>query len=166
MPQENRIDKKRARRLLDKAWDASNQGDNQLAFKTIDEAICWFPTHWYLWASKATFLLELDRLSESEAAARRSLSLDKEQALVWGILGRIHLREQAFEEAAECLGKSNRLKEDFGTLTMLAAAEIHVNVKRALKYAERALVLNPDWDEARSIKTRAVRLIAEGKERA
>ncbi len=155
------MNKKRVRQALDGAWKASEQNNAKRANELIDDAILCLPTNWYLWASKAQFLEDLGRFGESEAAARRSLSLNKNKPLVWNILGGHNVREGLFEEAIKCYEKSLVLKEDFGTLTMLAAVEIEVDVKSALKHAQRALELNPEWDEAATILDRALNKIAE-----
>jgi len=73
----------------------------------------------------------------------------------WGELGLVHRNLGQFEEAAACYKRSVALEEDFSTYTLLAAVEYEFDVEQPIIHAEKALQLNPDWDEAETVLAEA-----------
>jgi len=152
--------------LLNEVQRLDDEGDYDNALKTLDQVLCLAPDHRNLtrWiALKSRFLLDLDRRGEAKSQARQAIKLynaklkdgeaiDEWVHLAWHVLGIAYLDEERFVRAAICFEK--RLEfgyEDYSIYTMLAAAQSQFNPESAIKNAELALKLNPDWDEAKSV---------------
>ncbi|MCL4677912.1 MAG: tetratricopeptide repeat protein [Alphaproteobacteria bacterium] len=143
--------------LLELALKAKQEGNLTLALKMIDRAIMENREHWYLWATKASFIYASpERFEESERLFLESIRLNPKQAVVRKLLGYLYFQNGRFESAIKQFARSLELEEDFGTLTMMAAAEMNVNVESALEHATRAIELNPEWDQAHAIRDRAL----------
>ena len=139
-------------RHIDAALDAFDAGNTKQALREIDEAI--ELTHGddaAPWAVKSRVLYDLGEHDEAEAAARNSIRIDVTNYHAWISLGLIFFDRHQFEKAAFCYKKAIEEEEDYGTYTMLAEAERQFDPESAIKYAKRALELNPDWDEAETI---------------
>ncbi len=150
--------------LLDQACDAEDRGELEEALRLFEECIQIKPNNWYLWARKASALEDLGRIEDSKAAYKESLHIDDKKAVTWVLLGSLHYNQEHFEDAAFCCRQSNALEENSDTLTILAGAEIQTGkIENALKHANRALELNPGWDEAEAIRDRALRILAGGE---
>ncbi len=156
--------KKKASQLLDEACFAEESGNNLFAQELIDQAIAINPKHWYLWCKKAILLDDSGCIEEAKVAFKMSIDLNDKQALSWSLLGCLYYDEMNFEAAAHCCRTSLEILEDYSTLTILAGAEIQTGeVESALKHANRALELNPDWDEAESMRDHALRILARAE---
>ena len=146
---------------LDQAWKFVDEEDFEAALISIEKALEISPKHWYLWATKARILEESGRYADADDAARTSLRFDDTQPRVWNILALLAFKECKYNEAIEAFKKSLELEEDFGTLTMLASAELNLDPHKALFHANRALEINPDWEEAQKIRDEAAKAISD-----
>ena len=131
--------------------EAEEQENLPEAISLIEKAIELCPSNTAYWSAKGQFLRNAGRYQESKLSTQRAIELNPKNYHAWSSLGWLHIYHRNFEEAATCLQRSVELKEDFGTYTMLAAAEIEFDVETAIKHAKKALELNPDWDEAKKI---------------
>ncbi len=155
------VDRKKPSELLEMAFEAYDSGSLEQALDLVEQAIEGNPKHWYLWTTKATYLRKLGRMEEAKTAFKTSLSFNNKQALTWSMLGSLNYDEENFEASVHCCRTALQIEEDYSTLTILAGAEIQTGeIENALKNANRALELNPDWDEAESIRNHALRILS------
>ena len=104
-----------------------------------------------LWSLKGSALVELERLTEAESVTRTAIEKDQRNYHTWYLYGIIQSENGYFEKAAYCYKKSLRLRKDFGTYTLLAAAEYEFDLPSSIKHAQKALESNPEWEEAEAI---------------
>ncbi len=102
---------------------------------------------------------EWGKFQESEDAIRKGIDLAPCGSYAWTELGLLLMDRKLFKKAADCLRKSVQLRPDFNTYTILAAVEFTFDVDAALLDAERALEINPDWDEAMQVRDDAQKAI-------
>lgn len=156
------LDRKKPSELLGEACEAYQQGDVSRALVLIQQAINSNPKHWYLLATKAAWLSDMPKYADqAELLFIESIRLNPCQPILLNLLGALYYKRQQYELAIQQFERSLELREDFGTLTMLAAASMQVDVGQGLKYASRALDLNPEWDEALAIRERALKILGE-----
>ena len=140
-----------AEKYWKQALMAEEQQNLPEAIRLIEKAIEICPSDTVYWSAKGQFLRNAERYEEAKLATHRAIELNPKNYHAWTSRGIINVHLGSYEEAANCFKRSVELKEDFGTYTMLAAAEIEFDVESAIKHAKNALELNPDWDEAREI---------------
>jgi tetratricopeptide (TPR) repeat protein len=158
------VDRKKPSELLDMAFKAYDSGHLEQALDLVEQAIEGNPKHWYLWATKARYLEELGRFEESKTAFKGSIDLNNNQAITWSMLAGLYYDEENFQDCAHCCRSALEIEENYTTLTILAGAEIQTGeIENALKHANRALELNPDWDEAESMRDQALRILARAE---
>ncbi len=132
----------------EKYWKQALMAEEQQklpeAIRLIEKVIEICPSDTVYWSAKGQFLRNAERYEEAKLATQQAIELNPKNYHAWSSLGWLHIYHRNFEEAAKCLKRSVELKEDFGTYTMLAAAEIEFDVESAIKHAKKALELNPD----------------------
>ena len=141
----------KARSYWHQALKAGEQEKLSEAIILIEKAIELCPSYTVYWSAKSQFLYDSGKFEDAQLAANKSIEFNAKNHHAWAILGLTNIHLGSFEEVAACFKRSVGLKEDFGTYTMLAAAEIEFDVESAIKHAKKALELNPGWDEAKDI---------------
>ncbi len=111
------------------------------------------------WTTKAQFLLDLKRYSESEQAVSNALELDPGNATALFAQGLIELKSRRFRESAEAFLIAAEISPTHQTYTMLGGVQLELDPHEALRSAEKALELEPDWDEAQTVLSEAKRRI-------
>lgn len=156
--------KEKALRHYQNALSAERSGNLEQALTEISKAFQSMPqpvSNVKLLVSKSDILRQLQRYDEALVLAREAAELKPEAFEVWLLLAMIFFDTGKYEEAAAHYKKTIFLKEDFSFYTSLANAEIVFDPKAALEHAERALELNPAWDEALRIRQKAKALLSE-----
>jgi tetratricopeptide (TPR) repeat protein len=146
-----------AQDCLKRAWLLADQNDTDGAICLVDEAICLRPTWPECRVIKGRFLLDAKRFCEAEASLREAIHIDEMDFYAWLELGFVFYDQELFEKAAFCFRKSAQINPHYSVYTMLANAELAFDTEAAKADAQRALDLNPDWDEARRIRDTAIR---------
>lgn len=143
--------KVRALELHKQACAAEEEGGHDTALLLIDQAINLCPKATVFRTTKSLFLLDAGKLQEAEDIARQSVQINNKNYFGWQLLAKISMDRGEFGEAIKYLKKFVRLRDDYSAHTILAALEADVDRISAIEHAERALELNPDWDEAKEV---------------
>lgn len=149
--------------LLEHGMELSEGGDVAEALRVFDQAAAIHPEARAVKYLRATCLLDLGREAEAEAAVREALSgsgstppTSRQSAQMWLLLGLILHQKGEPRGAAMCLMKAFEFDVPPNTLaqswTMLAHCQMHFDVHAAAESAERALEIDPAWDEAVNIR--------------
>ena len=146
-----------------RAWNMKKDGDLDGALQEIERVLQLRPENTLLWTNKGAFLRDMDRLDEAEQALVRALEQDKRNFFAWTELSQVYESKELFEKAAFCLEQSVEIKPNFTTYTMLANVQLAFNSESALRNANKALKLNPKWEEAERVKRRAQQYMREGR---
>lgn len=137
-------------RLYDAAWDATDRGDYESALEIIDRLLEERPDSAAYWVTKAGFLEDAGDPETAESAARQALRLNPRNEHAWSLLGRLLAGRGLYKEGLECFKRSLGICEDFAVHTLTAALQIQIdNLEAGAAHAQRALELNPSWEEAR-----------------
>ncbi len=111
------------------------------------------------WLNKGQVLSELGQHVKAILAFKKMLSLE-DHPLGWYLLGITFHDVEQFTESAEALSKArDAFGNDHNFLTLLASAQLTFDPDLAFATATEALKLNPIWDEAKSIRDSAQKLI-------
>ncbi len=133
------------------ARKAEEQNCLEEAIRLVRKATSLRPSVSYYWAMEGQILKNSGKHEEGIVAAEKAIELEPETSQYWTLLGLCKVALGRYEEAASAYKRSIELEEDFGTYTLLAAVECEFDDEQAIIHAERALELNPDWDEAKNI---------------
>ena len=87
----------------------------------------------------------------SEAIAKHSVQINNKNYFGWELLAKISMDRGEFAEAIKYWKNFVSLRDEYWAHTILAALEANFDRVSAVAHAERALELNPDWDEAKQI---------------
>lgn len=159
---------KEADRYFRQSRNAEKRNDLIEALRCIDEAIRLSPSDTAHWSAKAQYLKNSNEYSEAKMAAERAIEINSENYHAWSTLGLINVQTENYEEAALCYKRSLERKEDAAVYTLLAAVEYEFDVESAILHAEKALALEPDWDEAiavlKAAKEKEITIIAKNHE--
>ncbi|MBZ0115287.1 MAG: tetratricopeptide repeat protein [Thermoanaerobaculia bacterium] len=164
-------------RLALKAETLQTKGDEAAALETMERALALSPNDALVHAHAGCLLLDLKQTEPAIAAFKRSVGLRPDLVHAWSGLGTAYMVAGLARKAAFCFLKSIEIYESMdptecstavagstapfvAVLTMLAAAQLTFSPKHALESAERALKIDPAWDEAISLRDRALRLVA------
>ena len=150
--------KQKAYDLFQESWKEAEKNEMQLALELINEAIEISPRCSLYWTTKAQFVLELGNLEEARSTAQVATDLDSGNAHAWALLGEVHGLLGQSESAASCLLEAVRLEPDHVNYTLLASVQAEYDPEAAMQSAQKALQINPNWDEA-------TRIVAVSRER-
>lgn len=142
------------------AWKAAESGAWVDAISEIDAAIQQSNGAKY-WAVKGDFLREMKQFAESEFAIRKALEIKPSADYAWAELGLLFKERELYEEAATFYERSVKLRPDHCVYTLLANVQLAFDPHAALANAERALKLEPGWEEAIAIREAAKRQLEE-----
>ena len=143
--------KDRALKLHKRACVAEEAGLLDTALVLIDQAIDLCPKATVFQTTKALFLFDAGRHKEAEIIARQSVQINNKNYFGWELLAEISMERGEFGEAIKYLKNFVNLRDEYWAHTILAALEADFDRVSAIEHAERALELNPDWDEAKQI---------------
>jgi tetratricopeptide (TPR) repeat protein len=152
---------KKAQGYTELAHAAEEAGDFARAVSWIDKAMQLRPDFVPYRVSRGMFLRQWLRFDESEHEIREAIKLAPSASYAWSELGLLyidrgfHEHSRFFEQAAEYLRKSSQLRPNYSVLTVLARVELMFDPETALLDAQRALALNPNWDEAMQVREAA-----------
>jgi len=104
-------------------------------------------------------LRALRRYDEAEQALLAALEIDEDLSHGWNQLGMLLQFREEFEKAALCYERSVKISPNVDILTVLANVQLAFDPEKSLENAERALSIDPDWAEARTILDAAEREI-------
>jgi tetratricopeptide (TPR) repeat protein len=144
-----------------KAWAAADESDLDSAVRLIDSALGCSPNSPTLLVTKAQFLADVGNNVDAISYALKSTEADKRNYHAWILLGKVYTRLKEFDQAIDSYKNALSLDLDFGTLTLLAIAELEVDPHKAYAHANEALKLKPDWQEAIDTMRAAKRKIHE-----
>ena len=147
--------------LATKASKLNSEGNHSDALCLLEQAIELRPRDPILLVYRGRVLHALARFGEAERSFREALHIDRGLCYAWSELGLLLMDCKRFEEAAECLQESANLKRDFSTYTVLANVQLAFDAHSALMNAQKALELNPNWDEAAEVRDEAKGLIEQ-----
>jgi tetratricopeptide (TPR) repeat protein len=160
------------RALLQHGMSLSESGDVAEALRVFDQAATISPVDRVVKYLRATCLIDLGREAEAESTLREAISdarapapTSRLSAQMWLLLGLI-LREKGMpQEAAGCVTKAlqfdvpgNALVQ---ALTLLANCQLHFDISAAAESAERALEIDPSWEEATKMRDEARRRLGD-----
>jgi tetratricopeptide (TPR) repeat protein len=120
---------------------------NQLIAQSSEKVNCWH--------TKGLILEELKRFPEAIEAYRRAHQLNPNWQKPILSLGLIYYDLNEFALARDYLKKSIAIKPGVVALTILSNLELNTTPEKALQYAEMALELEPNWDEALHLRDEA-----------
>lgn len=107
--------RKRAERLLAEAWEALEEGNEDLAAKLSRRATDEDEVSAAVWNERGAILLRLRRLPEADRALRRALEIEPRHAEAWGNLADLYAMEGKKEKALHFQRKAVELEPDSRT---------------------------------------------------
>ena len=102
---------------------------------------------------------ERDALLVLEAAEESANEVSKSRALLWNQLGICYKRLGSFVKAGAYFLKASDVDANKNSLTLLAACQLHFFPQGALLHADKALAIDPNWDEARDVRKQALEIL-------
>ncbi len=105
-------------------------------------------------------LRRLGRFDDAKLVLKEAVSEVATNAYAWRELGLCNVKLEQYKDAANCFQRAIALSPDYSTYTMLANAELAFDPKSALFHAEKALELEPGWDDAIKVLDAARRLMS------
>ncbi len=159
MDKQTTIDK--AKQYIAAADEAEESGDFAKAVEQMDKALQLRPDFAPYWVSQGNLLRRWSKFERSEDAIRKAIEISPSASYAWTELGLLFKDREFFEKAADCLRRSVQLRPDFNTYTVLADVELTFDADAALLDAEKALELNPGWDEALQVRDAAKEVIEQ-----
>lgn len=151
----------RIRELFRAAGQLEARGDLEGALAQVSRAVELEPESPVCWAAKGQVLFRMGRLDAAEHACRKAIELDDRAYYAWTELGFVFEEQELFEDAAFCFGKSAKLQPTASLFTLMANVELTFDVRAALRHAQRAITLDPDWQEAWMVRDAALEAMAE-----
>jgi tetratricopeptide (TPR) repeat protein len=150
------------------AWNAYRDGSFVVALSHLDAAVRLASnsaTRSVYLTTQGGFLNRLGLPDRAIIVCEEAVSLVPGNYYAWSQLGLAFLRLKRYEDAARCLSKLIELHPDHAGYTLLAGAQLHFNPQAALQSAEKALEIDPSWEEALGICELAKRRlgIVQGK---
>ncbi len=146
------------------AWKAFKSGDSTGALSYLDTAVSLASdaaTKSAYLATKGGFLNRLGLPERAIVLCEEAVTLVPKNYHAWSQMGLAFLRLERYEDAARCFSEVVRLQPNHGLYTLLARAQVEFDPMAALKSAEKALELQPSWDEAVRVRELAQRRVGE-----
>ena len=131
--------------LYRKVVDAEREDDTKTAEESLTEIVLLDPVDFVAWAKLGTLYLKQNKLTEAEAALRKSLELKVEYTPAWIHVAKVRMAQKRFEEAAEILKHASTLEPSNGRIYQLLG-EAYLQGKKGSLGAEalkKALELDP-----------------------
>ncbi|HSR69458.1 MAG TPA: tetratricopeptide repeat protein [Acidobacteriota bacterium] len=153
----------KAHPYLERANSLFDQARYDKALAEISKATALAPEVWLYHFAEGNILLKMGRLEDARKAALNALKLKAADSDSWLLLGVIEKALGNFRASAKAYSKSAELHEDPSVLTMLASVQATFDLGAAKQSAQRAVELDPDWDEAYKALKEINRRITEGQ---
>lgn len=150
-----------AERFRTEADLAEEFGDLPLAIERMNEALKLQPSSARYWVILGNLYRTLKNLEESEFAIRKGIEFNPSASFAWTELGLLYRDRKDYQKASEYLLKSSQLRPDVNTFTVLAAVCLAFDAKTSLRYANKALRIEPNFDEAISMRDAALRKLSK-----
>jgi tetratricopeptide (TPR) repeat protein len=123
----------------------------QEAVAAYDEAIALEPGYLWAWNNRGEAYTELGEVDKALFDFQRAIELDVAQSYIpWNNLGKLHYREQDYQNAIEAYEQALTVKDDY-LPAIIGLGNVYKNIQeysQALEYYDRALALAPDYYEA------------------
>ncbi|MEM8884223.1 MAG: tetratricopeptide repeat protein [Planctomycetota bacterium] len=150
-----------AGRLTVRADDLYDEGRHDEALDLIEQALRLRPRSVALETRRGRELHALGRYAEAEQVVRAALRINDRFVHAWNQLGMQYMDQGYFEKAAFCFQQSADIAPNESVLTGLANCQLVFDPAAALENAERALAIDPTWEEAERVRDSARRRLAE-----
>ena len=144
-------------RLATAAGELSDRGEPARALVLLEQALALKPGDPVLLTYQGRVLRALGRGGEAERVLRGAIDVDEGLVHAWNELGMLMEEREEFEEAASCFEQSAKRAPNRDVLTMLANMQLAFDPRSSVENAERALALDPEWEEARRVLASAKR---------
>ena len=148
-----------AKQYIAAADRAAQSGNFAKAVEQMNKALQLRPGFAPYWVTQGNFLRKWSKFQRSEDAIRKAIEINPAASYAWTELGLLFKDCELFEKAANCLRKSVQLRPESSAYTVLANVELTFDADAALSDAEKALELNPGWDEALQVRDAAKQII-------
>lgn len=136
-----------------------DDGDRQAARELIGQILELFPLSAKHWALMALLHYEDGDVAECISAANKTLHIDEDNQYALLLLAKCHDNADNGKEAIEYYRRFAVLNKSDWAYTILANAEVKEDPQRAIEDAEKALQVNPDWDEASEVLAKALKAL-------
>ena len=141
--------------FLADAWSAADALDWQAALALVAQAIRIAPQKPELRCVRGRFLVEYGRLAAAEGVFKEVLRISADCYLAWTDLGILYLHDGRHQKAAFCFEQSLSFNPDHNVYTLLANSQLVFDLEASRRSAESALAMEPGWEEAERILSKA-----------
>ena len=142
-------------RLATDAGDLSSKGNHAEALALLERALEYKRRDPMVLVYRGRVLSALGRHEEAEQSLRDALGVDGNFSHAWSELGMLMESKGSFEKAAFCYEQSVKISPSAEVLTMLANMQLAFDPQKSVYNAERALSIDPEWAEARTVRDSA-----------
>ena len=165
----NRFDRQRTARSVAArhrrtAWDLAESGDLSGAIVEMDQALLALPDSAKHLTTKGHFQRENGDLEAARTTLERAVELDATYHNGWTELGRTYEALHWLEPAAVCYTKSAKIRPSAWVYTLLGNCQLHFAPEQALKTIEKALKIDPNWEDAIEVRRDALRALRSEEE--
>ncbi len=150
-------------RLCVEAVELSSDGMHAEALDLLERALEIKPSDPKALVYRGSVFHALGRYHEAEQSLRDALEIDRSITHAWNELGMVMESIGLFERAASCFEQSAKISPNTSVLTMLASMQLAFDPQKSVHNAERALSIDPTWDEAQAVRDAAKRTMSEGE---
>jgi tetratricopeptide (TPR) repeat protein len=141
--------------LATEAADLSSKGNHSEALALLERALEFNRMDKMVLVYHGRVLTALRRYDEAEHSLRAALGVDGTFSHAWNQLGMLNEDQGKFEKAAFCYEQSVKSAPTVEILTMLANVQSAFDPQKAADNADRALSIDPNWDEAQAVRDNA-----------
>lgn len=131
--------------LYRKVVDAEREDDTKTAEESLNEIVLLDPADFVALAKLGSLYLKQNKLTEAEAAFRKSLELKVEYTPAWIHVAKVRMAQKRFDESAEILKHASTLEPSNGRIFQLLG-EVYLQAKKGSLGADalkKALELDP-----------------------
>ena len=148
-----------------RAKKARDEDNIPVGLDAIEKALKLAPKETLSWILKGQLLEMSGEIEKAEEVYLYAGKLNPQSSYAWVSLGVLYYEKNKYDDGIKCFKKHFLLKrkltqKDVGILTILAEMELESFPKESLEYAEMALELEPDWQEAIDIRDAAKKSLA------
>jgi tetratricopeptide (TPR) repeat protein len=151
------------------AWKAFDEGHLDEALANLDSAISLADVPEVQSTYHAVyggFLYRKGFYDRATLACTKAVNILHRNVMAWNYLGLSYLEMGEYKKAAFAFARSVTVRQDFNVYTLLAKCQLHFDAEAAVRSAESALSLSPDWDEARRTRDLALEKMKPANDRS